>query len=259
MPFLDVGRQCLFVAKVSGDSSGKHKLILIHGAGGNHLHWPQSLRRLPGWDVLAPDLPGHGRSGGQAATSLNFYADTIEGLVTQLQLDRVSLLGHSMGGAIGLELALRRPGWLSKLIVFGCGPRLLVPGDLMILLQQACSSEEARRQSLNIISRRLYGFNADAATQARAAALLAEVPPETLYRDYLASNRFDAGTRLGRIAVPVLVVAGTDDLMTPIESCRRLAQGIRTAALAEVKNGGHMFFFDQASQVTGLVSDYLAD
>jgi len=81
-------------------------VILIHGAGGNHLYWPPELRRLAGFRVLALDLPGHGKSSGVGLQSIRDYASSLMTYMDAVGLSRAVIVGHSMGGAIALTLCL---------------------------------------------------------------------------------------------------------------------------------------------------------
>jgi len=74
MPFAQIGEQALFYTV---SRRGGPALILIHGAGGSHLHWPAALRRMPGATVYAVDLPGHGRSEGPGRERIEDYVADI--------------------------------------------------------------------------------------------------------------------------------------------------------------------------------------
>ena len=107
----------------SAKSKSKTSLLLIHGAGGSYLSWPADLRRLPGKDVLAIDLPGHGDSPGESSDSIGAYAEQVLDFLDQLKIDRVVLGGHSMGGAIAMQLCLDHPGRVAGLILIGSGAK----------------------------------------------------------------------------------------------------------------------------------------
>ncbi len=91
------------------DETIRPALVLIHGAGGTHLHWPAELRMLDSTAVYALDLPAHGKSAPPGRTSIEEYADDIAAFVEALGLEHVVLVGHSMGGAIAQTIGLRKP------------------------------------------------------------------------------------------------------------------------------------------------------
>ena len=106
-------------------------MILIHGAGGSSLGWHSLLRRMPGIKVIAPDLPGHGKSDGAGRQSINDYACDIYDLIHALKLPRVILAGHSMGGAVAIQTALIAPERVSGLIVVSSGTVCNIPEEIV--------------------------------------------------------------------------------------------------------------------------------
>ncbi|MDI6797633.1 MAG: alpha/beta fold hydrolase, partial [Desulfatibacillaceae bacterium] len=103
MPFAETQFGKIHFSASSTDNP--QNLVLIHGSGGNHLGWPSCARDLPGVNVFALDLPGHGSSEGQGQRRVEDYVRCVEQFVKNLGLLRVTLCGHSLGGAIALSLA----------------------------------------------------------------------------------------------------------------------------------------------------------
>jgi pimeloyl-ACP methyl ester carboxylesterase len=101
-------------------------LVLVHGAGGTHRHWPEELRALPGRRVLALDLPGHGGSPGPSLSSIGAYARSVLAALDALEIPSAVLAGHSMGGAIALTLALEAPSRVAGLALVATGAKLRV-------------------------------------------------------------------------------------------------------------------------------------
>ena len=107
MPFIGVGDENIYY-DFSPSENGQ-VLVAIHGSGGNHTHWPKGFRMLKKAAVYAVDLPGHGQSSGQGRNNVDAYADFIDSFVAKLKLKNVTLIGHSLGGAIAQLLALLSP------------------------------------------------------------------------------------------------------------------------------------------------------
>lgn len=122
MPFVNIDG-----LKTYYESKGKGKpLILVHGAGGASTYWFNQLSALSEklW-VIAIDLPGHGKSEPlKRKPTIEQYADHTTDLVRNMKLQKVVLLGHSMGGLVAQQMALKNPELLEKLIIVGSGPKL---------------------------------------------------------------------------------------------------------------------------------------
>lgn len=125
MAFIDVHGERIYYTCSHPDSN--RNLVLIHGSGGDHSHWPAALRETQEVGVYALDLPGHGQSKGRGRDRVDDYAEVIAHFVAELGLSNVFLVGHSLGGAIVQTLGLRAPGWLAGWFTFQAKP-IPVPG-----------------------------------------------------------------------------------------------------------------------------------
>jgi pimeloyl-ACP methyl ester carboxylesterase len=252
MPYTDSDDHRLYHSAWDGDADDEHPpLVLIHGAGGTHLHWPPGLRRLRQTDVYALDLPGHGHSPGPGQETIAGYRDLLLAWADALSLPHFVLAGHSMGGAIAQDLALLAPGRLAGLVLVGSGARLRVhpailqgvqedfPAAAKLICDWALSeatSQKNRRQYL----RRLL-----------------EVDPDVLLGDFRACDAFDVREQLGDIAVPALVIGGLVDRLTPPKYSQYLHERLADAQLVLVENAGHMVMLEQAGQVTEAIAAFV--
>src|SRR5512136_3354839 len=105
MPYLDLAGERSYYALHRNQADGV-PVLLIHGAGENHLVWPIGLRRLPGTIVYAIDLPGHGKSTGTGRSTIADYAEWLRSFLAALPVPAAVFIGHSMGGAIAQQLAI---------------------------------------------------------------------------------------------------------------------------------------------------------
>lgn len=227
-------------------------LLLVHAAGGTRLDWPPGLRRLPDATVLALDLPGHGKSPGPGRDSIDAYAEVVIALLDALQLQRVIVAGHSMGGAIAQTLALAHPERVAGLVLIGTGAKLGVHPDILERVIPA-QAEVGR-----LLHDWMWGDSTPAELRDRGYELFMTIPPEVIHGDYAACNAFDIRHRLGEINAPALIIGGTADRMTPHKFSAYLAEHIRDSRLVTVEGGGHLMMLEQPDAVAGAIRDWLA-
>jgi pimeloyl-ACP methyl ester carboxylesterase len=228
-------------------------LILIHGAGGTHLYWPSQVRRLPGYRIYAVDLPGHGKSLGRGRQSIDAYVETIVNWLEAIGLHSAVFVGHSMGSAIALKLALDYQQHVLGLVLVGSGPRLKVSPELLETTRSKTTFHNAVEKIVT------WSFAEDAPENLTqlAAKRMAEVRPSVLYGDFLACNAFDIGERLDKIHQPTMLVCGETDKMTPLRYSRFMADCIRSARLEIIPGAGHMVMLERPQAVAAALIDFL--
>lgn len=99
--------------------SGAKTLVLVHGLASNAGFWREMIPQLtPHYRVIAIDLPGYGKSGkGNLPYGMRYYADAVAALISELKLTNVTVVGHSMGGQIGMTLSLSHPESIESLVL----------------------------------------------------------------------------------------------------------------------------------------------
>jgi len=226
-------------------------LVLVHGAGGNLMHWPGILRRLPGHTVYALDLPGHGKSAGAGRAEIGAYADVVAGFAEALGLPAFVLAGHSMGGAIAIEFAFRYPARLAGLMLVSTGARLRVAPEILtgILDDYAGTTE--------LLAQWAHGEHVDPNLLRLYVRRLREVDPQTLRADFLACDAFDRRVDVNRIALPTLILCGDADRMTPVKFSQFLHEQIAGSQLTVVPGAGHMVMLEQPAAVAEAVAYFL--
>lgn len=233
-------------------STGRPPLLLIHGAGGSRLVWPGELRRMPGEWVFALDLPGHGRSPAPAEASIEAYTDRLQRWMRALDLPPAVLIGHSMGGAVALQVALSSPR-VAGIGLIASGARLRVEPALLAGLEQP----DSYRKLLGQLNRRWFAPGAEPALIRLSERRLAEANPAVVAADFQACDRFDVLDRLGELRLPALVVCGLQDQMVPEKYCRTLAYRLAGAHLVFVPDAGHMLVLEQPEAVSTALRGFL--
>lgn len=242
-----------FKFRAGGPSaSGRPPLVLIHGAGGTRLHWPPTLRRWPGADVYALDLPGHGDAPGPGRSTILGYRQAIEDWMAARALPPAVVMGHSMGGALALALALDAPQRVAGIVLVGTGARLRVHP----LLLEATAAGEVPTEALTTLVSWWYSPSASPRLSVLASRVLAATNASVLHGDFQACDGFDVMERLGTIDRPALVVVGEDDRMTPVKYARFLAENLPDARLEVIPGAGHMVMLEQPAAVERVLSDW---
>jgi 2-hydroxy-6-oxonona-2,4-dienedioate hydrolase len=235
-------------ARAWGEPDGRPPLVLVAGLGVSSRYWVRLGRRLAaaGWAVLAPDLPGFGRTAPPpdvpwpAGPSPSEQADQLLAWMDARGLGRVVLVGHSVGCQTVVDLATRFPARVARLII-------------------AAPPFEPGRRSLPVSLVRL------------AAAALFEVPslPPLLVAEYatagapraiqqaLRSMDYPIERALPRVAVPTLVIHGRLDPLVSRGWAGAVTQLLPGAALVEVERAGHAIHYSAAAVTAGVIDRFL--
>jgi pimeloyl-ACP methyl ester carboxylesterase len=222
------------MSQMRSDESGA-PLVFVHGSGDSAKSWAHVITALPDIPCVALDLPGHGaliEQPGPDAMSVADYAAFVRAEIERRELVGARIVGHSLGGAIALQLALEAPDLVGGIGLVGTGARLRVLPDLLAAAQT--DQVEAQPQLTG------FGF-APGHEEARERFLreMEPVAPGTLYRDLAACDAFDCRDQLERITCPALIVVGTEDRLTPPKYATYLYDHLSQATLVEIAGSGH--------------------
>jgi pimeloyl-ACP methyl ester carboxylesterase len=238
-------------------------ILFVHGAGMDHSVWPLQARHFAyrGWNALAVDLPGHGRSAGELLGSIAAMADWLHGLTEALRVPAVHLVGHSLGALIGLELARRHPERVARLALLGAAPRMPVHP---VLLEAAARPEPLAPELICDWGFGLAGhFGGHKAPGSwmlgHALRLLARSAGPRLHTDLAACNGYrDGPEAAGKVRCPTLVLAGAADRMTSARHATTLAESIKGARLVILPACGHMMMVEQPDATLDALVGFLA-
>jgi pimeloyl-ACP methyl ester carboxylesterase len=232
-------------------------MVFIHGSGDSGLVWAQQLeyvRQFTAFRAEAIDLPGHGMKADTLPleATVGDYAEAVYGEIREgLGMERPVVVGHSLGGAIALTLALEHGSELGGIILIGTGGRLRV---LPAMLDEArLNPEEAKVRLVELAV--LPGNRKTLAKQIVQEE--ANGGSAMLYRDLAACNRFDVLNRLQEIEIPTLILCGAEDQLTPVKYSQYLQQKIVGAELEIVPEAGHYVMREQPEIVNALIKEWL--
>lgn len=251
MPHVQVSDERVFYAYHVTAAESAPAVLLLHGAGGSHLHWGHEVRSLLEADVYAIDLPGHGRSGGSGHCSIPAYADFILALMDVLDLERAVVVGHSMGSAIALTLGIEHPERTQGLVLVGSGARLRV---LPAILEGLLNDFET---TVSAIVDYCYGSGATKDMRSLGFRQMLEVGAQVIHDDFVACDTFEVMDRLESIHIPTLVITGAEDVMTPPKYAHYLAEHIEGSQLVLLEGAGHMIMLERPQLVANAVAQFL--
>ncbi|MDH7499029.1 MAG: alpha/beta hydrolase [candidate division NC10 bacterium] len=253
MPHLILeGRKIFF--RQGGRPTGSRPLVFIHGAGGSSNVW---LRQLQAFEedffVLAIDLPGHGDSEGEGAESVEAYSRILSSFLDALAIEEALLVGHSMGGAIAMVLALAHPLRVKGMALVGSGARLRVPPEVFSAL------ELDFKEAIRVICRYAYSPHFPAYLLRLGEAEVGKTDPRVLLSDFSACNAFDLCARLAEITANTLVMCGREDRFTPLKLSKYLCSHIPHSRLEIIERAGHMAMIENAPAFNAALSRFLGE
>jgi pimeloyl-ACP methyl ester carboxylesterase len=162
-----------------------------------------------------------------------------------------------MGGAIAQQVAVGRPGWLGALVLVGTAARLWVSARLLETLSVDYPA------AVDLIVKWSFARPEGELTYAQKVRRngtrkqMLRTPREVTLGDYEACSRFDLSGRVGEIAVPVLVVSGTDDVMVPPETSEELHRAIPASRMVVVPGAGHMLPLEQPEAFNRALGEFV--
>ncbi|VXB67049.1 Beta-ketoadipate enol-lactone hydrolase [Pseudomonas sp. 8AS] len=236
-------------------------LLLVHGLGSSIRDWEYQLPALSARHrLIALDVRGHGRSGKpREAYSIPAFADDVAALIEHLGLERVHLVGISMGGMIAFQLAVDHPELLLSLTIVNSTPEVRARNlnERWQLLKRWSLS---RLLSLETIGKGLGRILFPRPEQAELRQKIEQRWPQNDKRAYLASLDAIIGwsvwEHLSNITCPTLVVSGDRDY-TPVAHKQRYVQAMRTARLVVIEESRHATPMDQPERFNTTLLDFI--
>lgn len=245
--------------------AGDRAVVFVHGLGGCWQNWLENIPALAaaGYRVIAPDLPGFGRSQMPAhPISITGFAATVDALCGALGLGAVALVGNSMGGFTSAEAAIRHPDRVERLVLVDAagistalGRNWLSERIGRVLVTGAIGGTAPSDPRKAIAMMRRPGF-----VQIGMGAIARH--PTLLSRELIAEQLgalgapgfmpaleaiigYDFTDRLGEIACPTLIVQGDQDVLVPLGDAHEFAARIPKAATLILRDTGHVPQFER--------------
>jgi len=241
-------------------------VVFIHGAQNDHSVWALQSRYFAhhGFNVLAVDLPGHGRSAGPALTSVDAMADWLLGVLDGAEVSEAILIGHSMGSLIALEAAHRAPHRVRGLGLVGSTYPMKVSDAL---LSAARDDEPTAIDMVNLWSHSAFthkpscpapGFSVLGMSRRLMQRMSALNPEQLFYTDFAACNAYTNGeAAAASVRCPVLFVLGKRDMMTPPRSAKAFIGMFGKAQTVQI-DAGHALMAEKPDEVLDALHAFAA-
>ena len=241
---------------------GQDTIVFVHGAGGNHLSWWNQIPRFSDrFRCVTYEVRGWGRSEDLSGEGRTAFARDLGELMDQLEIDRAALVGQSMGGFSILPYAARHPDRVTALLM---ADTMLGIADQDLLdamrVATAAAAENARLGGMTRMVGPAYLERSPEGVflynQIRALN-----PPLDLDRP-LSFGVEDGAIpvdELSALTMPVVFLAGEDDMIIPAEVIRRAAELIPHARYIEVATGGHSVYWELPDEFNAVLEELLAE
>lgn len=229
-------------------------VVFVHGAGQDHTIWVLPTRYFARHqrNVLAIDLPGHGRSAGPPLPSIEAIADWVIMVLDAVGLETAAVVGHSMGSLVALETAVRHPDRVRTIALVGASVPMVVSDEL---LESAKHNERVAVEMLT-----LWGHSRAAQLGGNATPgmwmigsgkrLLERAVSGAIYTDLKACQEYVNGIENAKgLSCHALLILGERDAMTPTQSAKAVAAAIPDAEMVIMEDAGHALLSERPDPV----------
>ena len=253
----EIDNKKVFVSNVAKDiNKNKENIVLLHGSGLSHIVWSLTEQYLSNqnYNVLSIDLPGHGNSDGKSLKSIEEISDWLEKVFNELNIFKITIIGHSQGCLEALEYYSRYSKRIKSLIFVGGSYRMPVNQDLIDL------AENGDDQAVKLMMKWSYK-NSKKFIGGNPVEKIINSPRdirEILAIDLVACNNYKNGSEaLKVINCPTLFIFGELDKMVNVEKGKKFAELIPNSEIHIIKDCGHMIMFEKAFEMREKISEFL--
>jgi pimeloyl-ACP methyl ester carboxylesterase len=232
----------------------KPTVLFVHGTGQDHSIWVLPTRYFARHDrnVLAVDLPGHGRSGGRPLASIEAIADWLIELLDEAGLGQAAIVGHSLGSLAAIAAAARHPGRVRAIALVGS----TLPMPVSDVLLEAAKND--RHEAIDMLT--IWGHSKSAQLGGSPTPghwmlgggqrLMERAGPGVIYADLNACNQYLAGLeQAAAVNCPALLILGERDMLTPPRTAKRLSETLPKAESVILPGCGHAMLAEQPDLV----------
>lgn len=265
MSFFDARGRCNYVMEFG---TGR-PILLLHGISNSGRAWGPQIAPLveAGYRVIVPDHAGHGASERLTAPfGVGDLADDVEWLLSHLGVDTLDVVGLSLGGMIALELALRHPMRINRLVVANSFDKTATPAfqtmaeNWAAMFEQPHGAVKRLEQTWpSLVSPAFQATPDGLRTYQVWHGIAATADGPSLAHVSRGIGTFDVCEQIAGLAAPALFVAGSLDTISPPDISRRMAERAPHGHLTVIEGAAHISNADSAEVFTARLLDFLQD
>jgi pimeloyl-ACP methyl ester carboxylesterase len=232
----------------------QYTLVCIHGAGGDSkLFFPLIAEMKDVCSIIAPDLPGHGKSVHSGVPTFEDYINSLTSIINYEGLSVVIPVGFSMGGAFAFELYRRFPEKIPAIALISSGTTLPVSEVVFNLIQTDYAA------FCDFLVKFLYSRKADDILKKMSRQELSKVSPAIMENDFRICAQIDYRDMASSIRIPVLIIANKKDRMMPFELFEESKRLLPRCTLSAFEDEGHMPHVENPKAVAREIRNFLND
>jgi pimeloyl-ACP methyl ester carboxylesterase len=242
------------------EGTGPDAIFFCHGAGGNAASWWQQLPVFASrYRCVAHDHRGFGRTRcPMSQLVVREFADDARAVMDAAGIDRAHFVCQSMGGWTGVQMALRHPDRVRSLVLADTIGGIALPSGLAATRDMAARAAAANAQTPALAADYPARDPAGAYLYAQLSAFNTELDQAELFRRLFSRDALVAVEDAARVRVPVLVIAGTRDLIWSPQILRELAAQLPDARVVEI-DAGHSAYFETPRAFNAALRTFLAE
>lgn len=236
--------------------AGQGKPVLcIHGNTGSK-RWFEKAMHIEGVQIIVPDMPNFGDSSHIDIADIDVYADYVAEFVRAIGAPvPVPVVGHSLGGAVAMSLAIRNPDLVSRLMLVDSAPPdgLKTPEEHYPIIEQYRTNRNLMLQALTAVTPTLR----DERVREALADDAMRMNPVAFAGNARALERFDYTGKAATFEKPVMVVVGRKDVLITEEMAKATASAFPNGSLTTLEGVGHSVMVEAPEMFISLVADFL--
>lgn len=245
-----------------GDWQGSQDtLLLIHGLGASARDWEYQVPVLAkNFKVLTLDLRGHGKTDKpNMPYHIPLFSEDVASFIQDIKCVPLHVVGHSMGGMIGFQLALDHPELIKTLTIINSAPQVAFPTlrSRFNFTMRAVSVKWFGMKKLSeSLAKKVFPKPEQAAFRETFVKRWCENSPQAYINSLQAFHNWNVLARLPSLVCPTLIITGDRDY-TPVAYKQFYTQFIKDVELVVIKDSGHLTIIDQAEQCNQTIMDFL--